>query len=331
MSHAFRHFLLLALLLVLSEGVPAQTRGNRTIYGDLKIDESKAPGAAPATFDVVLYSEGRMRLDHQLVSPNGRYRFDVPSGIYDIAVELNGAEVARIRVEMLSPLVTTYRRDIELELRPKGETRTRAGVVSAADLYNRGAATGKLFAKAEEAVNKKAYDQAVSLFQEILKLDPGDYQSWTELATAYLLQKNTVEAEKAYLRSIEIQPAYLLALVDLGRLRLMLKDFDGAVDVLTRAVTVKPDSADANFFLGEAYLQIKKGSKAVGYLNQALKLDPIGMAEAHLRLALLYNGAGMKDKAAAEYEAFLKKRPDYADRKKLEKYIADNKPTENPH
>ena len=47
----------------------------------------------------------------------------------------------------------------------------------------------------------------------------------------------------------------------------------------------------------------------------------------HLRLALLYNGAGMKDKAALEYEQFLKKRPEYPDRKKLEKYIAANKKT----
>jgi len=49
------------------------------------------------------------------------------------------------------------------------------------------------------------------------------------------------------------------------------------------------------------------------------------MAEVHLWLALLYNGAGMKDKAASEYDSFLKKRPDYSDKKKLEKYIADNK------
>ena len=64
---------------------------------------------------------------------------------------------------------------------------------------------------------------------------------------------------------------------------------------------------------------------AVGFLNEAIKLDPLGMADAHLRLATLYNAAGMKDKAAAEYEAFLKKRPDYPDRKKLEQYIAENK------
>jgi len=51
------------------------------------------------------------------------------------------------------------------------------------------------------------------------------------------------------------------------------------------------------------------------------------MAEAHLRLAALYNGVGMKDKAAAEYEAFLKKKPDYPDRKKLQQYITANKTT----
>jgi tetratricopeptide (TPR) repeat protein len=74
-------------------------------------------------------------------------------------------------------------------------------------------------------------------------------------------------------------------LLNLGRLRLMGQKFDGAVPVLTKAVAVKADSADANYYLGEAYLQLKKGSKGVGYLYEALKLDPIGKAEAHLFLA----------------------------------------------
>jgi len=88
---------------------------------------------------------------------------------------------------------------------------------------------------------------------------------------------------------------------------------------------VKPTSADANYYLGEAFLQVKKGSKAVVYLNEAIKLDPVGKANAHLRLATLYNAVGMKEKAAAEYEEFLKKKPDHPDRKKLEQYIVANK------
>jgi Tfp pilus assembly protein PilF len=78
--------------------------------------------------------------------------------------------------------------------------------------------------------------------------------------------------------------------------------------------------------LGEAYLQIKKGSKAVPELEEALRLDPAGQAEAHLRLATLYNAAGYKNLAAGQYEQFLAKRPDYPEKKKLQEYIRQNKP-----
>jgi len=137
-----------------------------------------------------------------------------------------------------------------------------------------------------------------------------------------LMRNNIDEAEKAYRRAIQEHPTFTLALLDLGRLLSAEKKFEDAIAPLTEAVTSSPTSAEANFLLGEAYLQIKKGSKAVPYLTEAAKL---GKAEAHLRLAALYNAAGMKDKAAEQYEEFLKKRPEYKDRKTLEQYISANK------
>jgi tetratricopeptide (TPR) repeat protein len=113
--------------------------------------------------------------------------------------------------------------------------------------------------------------------------------------------------------------------MNLGRLRMMQKNFEGAIEPLTAAATVQPTSADANYRLGESYLQIKKGSKAVVYLYEAIKLDPIGKADAHLRLATLYNAVGLKDKAVIEYEEFLKKKPDHPDAKKFRDYVAANK------
>src|SRR5258705_480794 len=134
------------------------------------------------------------------------------------------------------------------------------------------------------------------------------------------------DAEKACLRAIDEKPTFILPLLNLAKIRMANKNYEGAIEALDGAIKIEPTNAMANYLLGEAYLQIKKGSKAVGYLYQALKLDPNGMAEAHLRLAVLYNGAGMKDKAAVEYELFLKKKPDYQERKKLEAYIEANKP-----
>ena len=74
--------------------------------------------------------------------------------------------------------------------------------------------------------------------------------------------------------------------------------------------------------MGEAYLRLKKGSKAIPYLNEAARL---GKIEGHLDLAWLYNAAGLKEKAVIEYEELLRKKPDYPDRKKLEQYIGENK------
>ena len=332
MKRAIHHLPAIVLLMAGGLFAQAQAQGsNRTIFGDLKVDESKVTGVNPIRFDVILCSEAGVRISYQSVSPNGRYRFSVSTGIYYVVVELEGVEVGRVRVDMLSPMVITYQKDIELAWRPNpGEKKARPGVVSAADIYKRSSRTDNLFAKAEQAFDRKDYSRAASLFQEILSLDAGDYQSWTELGNVWLAQENTGAAEQAYARAVEIQPAYLLALIDLGRVRLMLKKFDAAIEVLSRAVKLRPDSADANFQLGEAYLQVKKGSIAVGYLYESIRLDPTAMAKAHLRLAVLYDAAGMKDKASAEYAEFLKKKPDYPNRKTLEQYIAKNKKTRKP-
>jgi len=139
------------------------------------------------------------------------------------------------------------------------------------------------------------------------------------------MRKDFGKAEGAYERAGEVNPSFFPSFFNLAKLRISQKRFEAAIEALNQSVKLKPDSPQANYLLGDAYLQIKKGSKAVIYLNEALKLDPIGMAQAHLRLAVLYNAAGMKGKAADEYEAFLKKKPDYPDRNKLEQYIATNK------
>jgi len=317
-------FMLLVFVGAFDKSAKAQT-GGHILYGDVKVDESNATGLKPISFDIILYNLGGSVVARQTVSANGRYRFlGLGNGHYDLALELESVEIARIRVEVMSPFRTDYRQDISLEWKSINASR-RPASVSAADYYQRTARNQKRFAKAQEATDKKDYPEAAILLQQILADDSKDFQAWTELGTVRLAQKNLPEAEKAYGRAVEERPQFFLGLMNLGRLHLMQKNFGAAILVFSQAVDVKDTSAEANYYLGEAYLQVKKGSAAVGYLNEAIKLDPIGKADVHLRLAALYNAAGMKDKAAAEYEAFLKKKPDHPNKKKLEQYIAQNK------
>jgi tetratricopeptide (TPR) repeat protein len=312
------------VILLVSTTLSAQG-GDHTLYGDLNVDESKVGGLKPLNFDVILYSEAGILVSRQTTPSNGRYRFNnLPAGLYQVAIEVEGTEVARVSADLRSPLLKDVRRDIALEWRLPNSS-SKPGVISAADKYVRSAANQRLFKLAHRAAEKKRYAKAAELLQRVIKSDAKDFPAWVELANVHFLHKNLADAENEYLHALDAHPGFFLALLNLGRLELFQKRYDVAIEALTKAVKAQGESPDANYFLGEAYLQIKKGSIAVGYLNQALRLDPQGMAEVHLRLALLYDGAGRKDKAALEYEQFLKKRPGYQNRKKLEKYIVENK------
>lgn len=317
--------LLLKIALVTSACAIANAQGgDHMLYGDLSVDESEVRGVKPLTFDVILYSEANILVARQPASGNGRFRFNnLPMGLYYVAIEVEGSEVARVTADLRSPLLKDVRRDIALQWRMPASS-TKAGLVSVSDTYARSSDNERVFNTASEAVGKRNYAKAAMLLQQLVAADAKDFEAWAVLANVHFVQKNLAEAENEYLHAIDARPQFFLALLNLGRLEITLKKYEVAVETLTRAVKVRADSPDANYFLGESYLRLKKGSLAVPYLNEAVRLDPDGMAEVHLRLATLYQAAGLPGKTAAEYQAFLKKRPNYRDRKKLEKYIVEN-------
>jgi tetratricopeptide (TPR) repeat protein len=322
---------LLASVLLFIHPLMAQGQGGgHTLFGDLKVDETKVDGIVPLSFDVVLYTEGGTLLGRQTVVNNSRYRYlNLQDGHYDVVVEVEGSEVARVRVFVKSAYKTDFRQDIHLEWKegvPQRQ-RARAQTISAADFYDRVGRNKSLFERAQRLLDKRQYAEAIPLLNEIIVIDPADFQAWTELGTAHLGSGDVAEAENDYRRAVQERPAFALALLNLGRLLITQRRYTESIDALTRATGARPDSADSHYLLGETYLKLKLGSKAVPELNEALRLDPNGKADAHLLLAALYDGAGMKDRAASEYEQFLAKRQNYSDRKKLERYISEHKKT----
>lgn len=298
--------------------------GTTTIWGDVKIDDSKVDSMKPLSLMVVIYNMGGVVLGRTTVPAGGRYRFSVRPGEYDLAVESETTEIARIHVILSGVPGGDYRQDLEFEWKPGMEAaKPKPSTISAADVYKRSSDTQSIFKRAQDAVDAKKYREGSALFLQVVEKDSQDFQAWTELGTAYLLQQKNSEAENAYVKATEVRPTFALAFMNLGRLRVSDKKYEQAIAPLSHVLELQPTSAEANYLLGESYLQTKKGSKAVIYLTEAARL---GKAEAHLRLATLYNAVGMKDKAALEYEEYLKKRPDTTDRKKLEEYIEANKP-----
>jgi len=334
-----RSLLIIGLILTIQSAVFAQgtsasqpgagSRRGFTLFGDLKVDASQAgtDQNTNITFDVILYNRGNEVFGRQRVGNGGRYQFNnVFNGDYYLAIELDSQEIARMPILIPANAVEHIRQDLEFRWKPGAGSNAGAGVVSAANAYHRTTQNRALYERATHEIEGKNFTQAIATLRSLVEADAKDYFAWSDLGMVYFIQKDLEGAEKSYTSALTAKPDHVAALVNLGRVRMAQKNYERAIEPLEAAIKADPQSAPANYFLGEAYLALKKGSKAVGYLNEALRLDPAGMAEAHLRLASLYNLAGYKDRAAAEYEQFLQKKPDYPERKKLQDYIDANKP-----
>lgn len=319
--------LFVALVAIQSYAPCAMAQGNLTIFGDVRIT-SDGNTLLPKEVLLILRRVPDGEVGRQYVSSRGRYRFTgLKEGEYEILAEAEGKEIGRltqIRIGgmNLSNSPYGYQNDVDIRWRPGTAAPNTGGVISAADVYERSAATKPIFVKAEEAVSKKKLDEAATLLKQVVEADNADFQAWTALGTVYFAQQKFEDAEKAYQQAVAVKPDSPRAQFNLGRLLSSQKKFAESIEPLTKAVELQPTSGDANMMLGESYLQVKKGSKAIPYLEEAAKY---GRPDAHLRLGWLYNAAGMKDKAAFEYEEYLKKNPDYPERNKLKEYISANK------
>ncbi|MGH9903055.1 MAG: hypothetical protein ACRD68_14710, partial [Pyrinomonadaceae bacterium] len=133
-ARGFRARLLLALV-VLSAPAPAghglavsAQGGSITLFGDVKVDESKAEGRRPMSFGIILYTIGGNVVGRQNVSSGGRYRFiNLRGGEYDIAVEVENSEIARVRVMVAGVAGSDFRQDLEFAWKPGAAGAKRGG------------------------------------------------------------------------------------------------------------------------------------------------------------------------------------------------------------
>src|SRR2546425_3700474 len=110
----------LSLALLLPAKSTAQTGGGFTIYGDLKVDESKVTGLRPMNFQVTLQSQKLSVIGRQMVPKNGRFRFEnLSSGTYYLVVLLENVELSNVRVRLNGVVGTDYSQDIAVERRAK--------------------------------------------------------------------------------------------------------------------------------------------------------------------------------------------------------------------
>lgn len=305
-------------------GTPSTLNQSGVVYGRVSIEASEADRA---NLKVVVRMRDGQSVKQRSFRGSGTYCFEKsvgggamsgPSG--EITVDVNGEQVES---RSLIPNQPEQREDFRVKYR-SGKTSAGPEVISAKFNYDRKSKNTKAFQRALAAISGKRHEEALKELTAIFEDDPADYIVAATLGSVYFQQQNFTEAAQWYKRSLDIRADFTPAWISLARSQSGAKEFDAAIESCKKAIALEPKTALAYYIMGEAYLRTDKANLGAEALTEAIKLDPIGMAECHLILADLFDLNGFKKLATKEYKAFIAKVPDHRDKARIKKYIADN-------
>ncbi len=135
--------------------------------------------------------------------------------------------------------------------------------------------------KVDENMLKKAIEQ----YTKIVEAEPKDIDTWLMLGRLQKIAQNSVEAEKAYKKVLEIDPDHEDALTGLAVVYADLGDSNRSSELL-RKLTAKNPSPRTLMALASQYEQMKDYASASETLRKALELQP---DNAEIKRALAQN------------------------------------------
>lgn len=147
----------------------------------------------------------------------------------------------------------------------------------------------ELIKKGRESLQKKDFENAKQIFEDLLKNNPevADAHALLGQALGELAQSTAdlnkkiqygMEAFREFARALEIEPDNPYALVARGYARLMvpppLGGVDMAIEDFNLVINKHPEFIDAYIGLAEAYGRKSDQEKAKEFFNKVLELDP---------------------------------------------------------
>ena len=177
----------------------------------------------------------------------------------------------------------------------QGEPATRAELLPA---LSRPAASPDVL-RGESLLAEGNAPAAKQVFEKALADNPRDPRAWLDLGLALEETEDWLEAERAYRRSVELDPGFAEAFNNLGVLLRERGALDEAVAALERAVALDPALTAARFNLAMSYEELERPGEAEReYLGtiERLPRDPIP----RINLAMLYLETGRPEAAAAQ-------------------------------
>jgi serine/threonine protein kinase/Flp pilus assembly protein TadD len=116
--------------------------------------------------------------------------------------------------------------------------------------------------------------KAATILEDMVKKYPDDKWSHHDLGVALSSQGRYADAVSAFQESLRLDPEFGSALNWLGGVYVHLGEFEKAVEAIKRYIAVTPGEPNPWDTLGWAYIQMGKVEEAIARFKEALKIQP---------------------------------------------------------
>jgi tetratricopeptide (TPR) repeat protein len=163
------------------------------------------------------------------------------------------------------------------------------------------------------ALDKKGrLDEAISQFQEAIRFKPDYTEAYNNLGTALARNGRLDEAISQFQEAIRLKPEYADACYNLGIALDGKGRFDEAISQFQEAIRLRPDYAEAYNHLGIVLARKGRLDEAISQYQEAIRLKP-DSAQARSNLGIALTGKGQLDEAISQFQEAIRLKPEYAD------------------
>ena len=117
---------------------------------------------------------------------------------------------------------------------------------------------------------KEDYQNAVELYEILIKNNPNSYENTFNLAMAYKNNAQYDKAKKAYYNAIALNPQSTESYFNLAYLCFNESDTKGAIECYKKVLEMNPDDWETTYFLSLAYMQDKNYKDGLRCFEQRL-------------------------------------------------------------
>jgi len=164
----------------------------------------------------------------------------------------------------------------------------------------------------EHRIDESMLKKSIEEYKKITELDPKDVESWLMLGRLHKVAQNSVDAQNAYKKALEVDPDNEDALTGLAMVYADLGDNTSAADLLKKLAAKNPTPRSLQA-LAAAYEQMHEYALAAETLKRTLELNPPNAAEIKRFMAADLRRAMQFDAALKVYQELVTEEPSDAE------------------